>query len=103
MEANLAIVGLADNKTGKLADFVQMATGMKAKVLLNLATEALQARQRNKADIPRSTTWSDTADTISSQIFGNRQNRKSVRDRKAPICHDSRVCFHRLQISRPDY
>ena len=40
MEAKLAIAGLTDNKTGKLPDLVQMAIGMKAMVLLNLATEA---------------------------------------------------------------
>ena len=40
METKLAIAGLADNKTGKLPDLVQMAIGMKAMVLLNLATEA---------------------------------------------------------------
>ena len=40
MDAKLAIAGLTDNKTGKLPDLVQMAIGMKAMVLLNLATEA---------------------------------------------------------------
>ena len=40
MEAKLAIAGLGDNKMGKLPDCVQMAIGMKAMVLLNLATEA---------------------------------------------------------------
>ena len=40
MEAKLAIASLADSKTGKLPDVVQMAIGMKAMVLLNLATEA---------------------------------------------------------------
>ena len=40
MDAKLAIAGLADNKTGKLPDLIQMAIGMKAMVLLNLATEA---------------------------------------------------------------
>ena len=40
MEAKLAIAGLANNKTGKLPDLVQMAVSMKAMVLLNLATEA---------------------------------------------------------------
>lgn len=40
MEAKLAIAGLDDKKTGKLPAFVQMAIGMKAMVLLNLATEA---------------------------------------------------------------
>ena len=40
MEAKLATTGLDDKKTGKLAAFVHMAIGMKAMVLLNLATEA---------------------------------------------------------------
>ena len=40
MEAKLAIAGLTDIKTGKLPDSVQMAIGIKAMVLLNLATEA---------------------------------------------------------------
>jgi len=40
MEAKLATAGLDDKKTGKLAAFVHMAIGMKAMVLLNLATEA---------------------------------------------------------------
>jgi hypothetical protein len=40
MEAKLAIAGLEDKKTGKLPATVQMAIGMKAMVLLNVATEA---------------------------------------------------------------
>ena len=40
MEARLAIAGLEDKKTGKLPATVQMAIGMKAMVLLNVATEA---------------------------------------------------------------
>ena len=40
MEAKLGIAELEDLKTGKLPAFVQMAIGMKAMVLLNLATEA---------------------------------------------------------------
>ncbi len=40
MEARLTIAGLDDAKTGKLPAMVQMAIGMKAMVLLNLATEA---------------------------------------------------------------
>jgi len=40
MEAKLATAGLDDKKTGKLPVFVWMAIGMKAMVLLNLATEA---------------------------------------------------------------
>jgi ATP-dependent exoDNAse (exonuclease V) alpha subunit len=40
MEAKLAIAGLEDAKTGKLPATVHMAIGMKAMVLLNLATEA---------------------------------------------------------------
>jgi len=39
MEAKLAIVGLEDKKTGKLPTTVQMAIGMRAMVLLNVATE----------------------------------------------------------------
>ena len=40
MEAKLAIAGLEDGKTGKLPAIVQIAIGMKAMVLLNIATEA---------------------------------------------------------------
>ena len=40
MEARLATAGLKDEKTGKLPAFVQIAIGMKAMVLLNIATEA---------------------------------------------------------------
>lgn len=40
MEAKLATASLEDKKTGKLPVFVRMAIGMKAMVLLNLATEA---------------------------------------------------------------
>ena len=40
MEARLAIAGLEDKKTGKLPATLQMAIGMKAMVLLNVATEA---------------------------------------------------------------
>ena len=37
---NKLAMALADIKTGKLPDLVQMAIGMKAMVLLKLATEA---------------------------------------------------------------
>jgi ATP-dependent exoDNAse (exonuclease V) alpha subunit len=40
MEAKLAIAGLDDKKTGKLPGTVNMAIGMKAMVLLNIATDA---------------------------------------------------------------
>jgi len=40
MEARLAIAGLDEKKTGKLPATVHMAIGMKAMVLLNVATEA---------------------------------------------------------------
>jgi hypothetical protein len=40
MEAKLAIAGLEDKATGKLPATVHMAIGMKAMVLLNIATEA---------------------------------------------------------------
>jgi len=40
MEAKLAIAGLEDKKTGKLPTTVQMAIGMRAMILLNMATEA---------------------------------------------------------------
>ena len=31
------------------------------------------------------------------------RSRKKKQDCKTPICHDSRVCFHQLQIPRPNY
>ena len=40
MEARLAIAGLDEKKTGKLPVTVYMAIGIKAMVLLNVATEA---------------------------------------------------------------
>jgi len=40
MEAKLAIAGLTNKATGKLPARIQMAIGMKAMVLLNVATEA---------------------------------------------------------------
>ena len=40
MEGRLAVAGLDDTKAGKLPASVQMAIGMKAMVLLNIATEA---------------------------------------------------------------
>ena len=40
MKAKLAIASLKDKATGKLPVTVQMAIGMKAMVLLNIATEA---------------------------------------------------------------
>lgn len=43
MDTKLAIAGLTDNKMGKLPDLVQIAIGIKAMVLLNLATEAVIA------------------------------------------------------------
>ena len=40
---------------------------------------------------------------FTSQIYGNRQNGKSLQNHKAPICHDCQICFYRLQVPRSNH